>query len=528
MVMQNITLSGIKFRASLLWSQFASGVNLKPSVSSLLIFLGVCFSLPVQAHSFNEAFDSDPTTGASVSTFPITAAHSVTFKFTFTTDGDRGAFAYDAANGDGGTASIKMVSNIPGSGTAPEQITIARNDGLDFAFNSLFISNFGDVITVGGYNGGTLVSAAQMASGALPVILSFGGIVVDEIRLTSANFNANIDSFNAEVLSSPPANTAPTISIDNTNLTYTENAAATQIDSTATLTDADGDADWNGGTLVAQITANNEAADELSIPDNIVGSINTSGTTLLNGVTSIGTLSAVEGTITNATALTITFNGAATNALVEQVLQAIHYRNISETPGETNRTVTVTATDANAGNASDVVTGVNDAPTGSVVIDNVTPAEGQTLTVSNTLADADGLGVITYQWKRDIGGVVSDVATGTTYVLTQTDVGSIITVTANYTDGGNIAESETSAATAAVTNVNNTPTGSVIIDNLTPAEGQTLTASNTLADADGLGVITYQWKRDVGGVVSDVATGTTYVLTQTDVEKHHHCYSELY
>ena len=256
MLMQNITLSGIKFRASLLWSQFASDVNLKPSVSSLLIFLGVCFSLSVQAHPFNEGFDSDPTTGASVSTFPITAAHSVTFKFTFTTDGDRGAFAYDAASGDGGTASIKMVSNIPDSGAAPEQITIARNDGQDFAFNSLFISNFGDVITVGGYNGGTLVSAAQMASGALPVILSFGGIVVDEIRLTSAGFNANIDSFNAEVLSSTPANTAPTISIDNTNLTYTENAAAMQIDSAATLTDADGDADWNGGALVAQITAN--------------------------------------------------------------------------------------------------------------------------------------------------------------------------------------------------------------------------------------------------------------------------------
>ncbi len=40
------------------------------------------------------------------------------------------------------------------------------------------------------------------------------------------------------------------------------------------------------------------------------------------------------------------------------------------------------------------------APTGSVTISG-TSELGQTLTVSNDLADADGLGVITYQWYRD-------------------------------------------------------------------------------------------------------------------------------
>ena len=43
----------------------------------------------------------------------------------------------------------------------------------------------------------------------------------------------------------------------------------------------------------------------------------------------------------------------------------------------------------------------------------------------------------------------------------------------------------TSAQTAAVANINDAPTGSVTIDNMTPAEGDTLTASNSLADADG-------------------------------------------
>ena len=43
---------------------------------------------------------------------------------------------------------------------------------------------------------------------------------------------------------------------------------------------------------------------------------------------------------------------------------------------------------------------LNHAPTGSVTISG-TALEGQTLTASNNLADADGLGTISYQWNRD-------------------------------------------------------------------------------------------------------------------------------
>ena len=64
---------------------------------------------------------------------------------------------------------------------------------------------------------------------------------------------------------------------------------------------------------------------------------------------------------------------------------------------------------------------VNDAPTGSVTITG-TATEDQTLTASNTLADADGLGTISYQWQRD--GVDIAGATGTTYTLGDADVGA--------------------------------------------------------------------------------------------------------
>ena len=92
------------------------------------------------------------------------------------------------------------------------------------------------------------------------------------------------------------------------------------------------------------------------------------------------------------------------------------------------------------------VTNVNDAPTGAVSIDTTTPAEGDTLTASNTLADEDGLGTITYQWLRD-GALTGD--TGTTYTTGQIDVDSVISVRASYTDGQGTAEAVDSADTAA-------------------------------------------------------------------------------
>ncbi len=43
-------------------------------------------------------------------------------------------------------------------------------------------------------------------------------------------------------------------------------------------------------------------------------------------------------------------------------------------------------------------TSINAAPTGNVTITG-TPKQGQPLSVSNALADADGLGTISYPWK---------------------------------------------------------------------------------------------------------------------------------
>ncbi|MFI3215887.1 MAG: cadherin-like domain-containing protein, partial [Methylococcales bacterium] len=152
-------------------------------------------------------------------------------------------------------------------------------------------------------------------------------------------------------------------------------------------------------------------------------------------------------------------------------------------------------------------------PTGSVTFTG-NAVQGQTLVASNTLADADGLGTISYQWSR--AGTAISGATQTTYTLTQADVGKTVLVTASYTDKLGTFESVRSLSTPSIANINDAPTGSVVIAG-NSTQGQTLTASNTLADADGLGAISYQWLRAGAPIVG--ATQNSYILGQSDVSR---------
>ena len=98
----------------------------------------------------------------------------------------------------------------------------------------------------------------------------------------------------------------------------------------------------------------------------------------------------------------------------------------------------------------------NNDPTGSLIISG-TAAEDQTLTLTSTVADADGIDAdtVSYQWLRD-GSAISS-ATSSTYVLTQDDVGANISASVSYIDGYGNAEVVTSGATSAVVNVNDAP-----------------------------------------------------------------------
>ncbi len=115
-------------------------------------------------------------------------------------------------------------------------------------------------------------------------------------------------------------------------------------------------------------------------------------------------------------------------------------------------TATYTASDGHGGtsNASLSLTlqGVNDPPTGAVIITGNT-LQNQTLTAdTSTIADAEGLGTFNYQWFANNVAITG--ATSSTLALTKAEVNQTITAQVNYVDGGGTAESLTSAATAPI------------------------------------------------------------------------------
>jgi hypothetical protein len=159
------------------------------------------------------------------------------------------------------------------------------------------------------------------------------------------------------------------------------------------------------------------------------------------------------------------------------------------------------------------VTPVNDAPTGAPQVLGGA-VEDQTLTAdTSALADADGLGSFGYQWLRN--GVAIGGATAATYQLGDADVGAQIAVRVSWTDGDGTAEALTSAVVGPIANVNDASAGAPQVLG-SSTEDQALTADvATVADADGLGPVSYQWLRD--GVAVAGATGASYTLGDADV-----------
>jgi Ca2+-binding RTX toxin-like protein/subtilisin-like proprotein convertase family protein len=163
------------------------------------------------------------------------------------------------------------------------------------------------------------------------------------------------------------------------------------------------------------------------------------------------------------------------------------------------------------------VRAVNDPPTGSVTIGG-TALVARELRVSNTLADIDGLGAISYQWLRGSGASAVAIASATqsSYLLTQADVGFAISVRASYVDGSGTPESVTSAATAPVAAFNvitgtagaDTLVGSALADVISGLAGNdALTAgagNDTLDGGEGLDIADY---RGTIAVTANLATG---------------------
>jgi Ca2+-binding RTX toxin-like protein len=160
---------------------------------------------------------------------------------------------------------------------------------------------------------------------------------------------------------------------------------------------------------------------------------------------------------------------------------------------------------------------------------NSTPTEGPTVTglaVQNQVLTADPASIIdldglsnpqfTYQWQANDGlGFVNIAgATGSTFALGQAQVDKEVRVVMGYVDDFGVAESVSSNILGPVANVNDAPTGALLISDTTPDQGQVLTALTAgIADLDGLGTFSFQWQQGVGASFTNINGATAATFT---------------
>lgn len=249
------------------------------------------------------------------------------------------------------------------TGISSQSISLQRVDGADFFGYAIIVGNFNSAValTLQTRNNGSVVQSLSVPGGGTQRVLLNDTLAIDQIVFSGSVSSTNGRFAFIDELAVKPPNTPPTVGGTGSNMAYTENQAATAIDSGFTVTDPDNN--FNGGSLRIQITGNATASDLLSVVN--VGGVALSGSNVqISGVTK-GTISAPV--VTGGTAMTITFNGSATTADVQTITRAIGYANNSESPPTTVRTVTFRVTDAATTFAERTrqinVTAVNDLPT---------------------------------------------------------------------------------------------------------------------------------------------------------------------
>jgi len=440
------------------------------------------------------------------------------------------------SKGDIDAGNLKFVPAADANGAGYDSFGFSVNDGsadsassytmtVDVtAVNDSPVVNTNTGMTVSEGGTGSVITTAMLNEGDVDdagtglTYTVTTGVVNGTLKLSGAAIGLN-DTFTQD-------------DIDNNRVTYDHDGSQTNSDSFA-FSLADGGEDGATaatGTFTITVTNVNDA------PVNTVPgaqSVDEDTALAIGGIAvadADDNLSTVQLSVNNGT-LNITLSGAASISAgangsaaltlsgsladINATLASLSYQGNADFNG--SDTLTVLSTDSNSATDADTVAitvnAVNDAPVGLPTITG-TAQEDQTLTADTLgISDADGLGPFSYQWLRD--GAVIGGATASTYTLGDADVDAHISVQLSYTDAQGTAEGPlTSAQTAMVTNVNDAPTGSATITG-TPTEDQTLTAVNTLADADGIGAVSYQWQQD--GVDIAGATSSTYTLGDTDV-----------
>ncbi len=141
------------------------------------------------------------------------------------------------------------------------------------------------------------------------------------------------------------SNDAPVLSLPGSTVSYVENAVATLLDLSATVTDIEGN--WNGGSITTTITGGGDSSDTLTIVGQGFGlnQIGVSGAFVLYGTVSgplvIGNISGGNG----GAPLTIALTANATATSISALLQRLSFSTAGDAPSTATRTINIQVSD---------------------------------------------------------------------------------------------------------------------------------------------------------------------------------------
>jgi lysophospholipase L1-like esterase len=304
------------------------------------------------------------------------------FDLDSTTSGSNGAASYSE-----GTAAVRLAQSATVSATgnfngqtltisgllAEDQIGFAS--GVTVSGSSILVSD----ITIGTFTGGTggsnlvFTFNSNATAGRVQTLIR-NLTFLDNSEFPTVNQTLTFDlagTVRTEAVTVTPVNDAPVIDLNGAasgtavTLAYTENQPLKVIAPSATVGDIDS-LNFDTGSLTVSFTSNGSSADQLGIATD--ATVTVSNGTVLVGATAVGTLSGGA----NGTNLVVSFNGAATAALITTLVQHIGYASTSDNPATAARQVSFSINDgdgtANGGVATAAatatinVTRVNDAP----------------------------------------------------------------------------------------------------------------------------------------------------------------------
>jgi|GEM_PF-3937402 len=321
--------------ADISWANLGGAPTGAAGTRSITLYLYASGTgIPLQGVSYSDSFQYNPnatpafvSSGTSNLTFASGAtAHDITsyLGITDTDSNQTETWTQSVAPNNGGGLTFTSATGTSGAGTRTPTGTVTYTPNASFV--------------------GTETFTVQVSDGSATATKAFSVLVDD----------------------------APTVTAGGTTA-YTERTP-TAVAPAITVTDTNGNTEWNGGTLAVNISANADATDKLYLATSQPGSAgywvdaaSSNAIKYWDGFvnTAIGTASATQ--VTGSSTWTITFNASATNALVGGLAQAILYDDNTHAPGTSARTVHFVATDkwgqSAAADQTVTIAAINEAPT---------------------------------------------------------------------------------------------------------------------------------------------------------------------